>query len=57
MTTKHKNKTVKKEPKPRCGLCGKTKNLIKTECCGNWTCNDEHKYITFLTEGYGNGAI
>jgi hypothetical protein len=26
MTTKHKNKTVKKEPKLRCGLCGKTKN-------------------------------
>jgi len=52
-----KHKTVKKEPNPRCGLCGKTKNLIKTECCGNWMCNDEHKYITFLTEGYGNGAI
>ena len=47
MTTKNINKTVKKEPILRCGLCGKTKNLIKTECCGNWICNDEHKYITF----------
>ena len=33
--------------KPRCGLCGKTKNLTKTECCGNWICNDEHKYVLF----------
>jgi hypothetical protein len=32
---------------PRCGLCGKRVNLIQTDCCGNWICNDEHKYITF----------
>lgn len=32
---------------PRCGLCGKTKNLRKTECCGNWICDDEHKYVMF----------
>ena len=31
----------------RCGLCGKTKNLTKTECCGNWICDDEHKYVVF----------
>jgi len=36
-------------PKPprekhRCGLCGKTRNLTKTECCGNWICDDEGKY-------------
>lgn len=37
----------KKADKPRCGLCGKTKNLIKTECCGNWICDDEHKYVLF----------
>lgn len=36
-----------KAVKPRCGLCGKTKNLTKTECCGNWICNDEHKYVLF----------
>ena len=33
--------------KPRCGLCGKTANLTKTECCGNWICDDEHKYVLF----------
>ncbi len=33
--------------KPRCGLCGKTGKLTKTECCGNWICDDEHKYIPF----------
>jgi hypothetical protein len=33
--------------KPRCGLCGKTKNLTKTECCGNWICDDEHTYVPF----------
>ncbi|MEK9130443.1 MAG: hypothetical protein AAB526_03575 [Patescibacteria group bacterium] len=36
-----------KVDKPKCGLCGKTKNLIKTECCGNWICNDTHKYVMF----------
>jgi hypothetical protein len=33
--------------KPRCGLCGKTRNLTRTECCGNWICDDEHKYVLF----------
>jgi hypothetical protein len=32
---------------PRCGLCGKTKNLTRTECCGNWICDDEHTYRLF----------
>lgn len=36
-----------KAPKPRCGLCGKTKNLIQTGCCGNWLCDDAHKYVAF----------
>ena len=22
-------------------------NLTKTECCGNWICDDEHKYVMF----------
>ncbi len=30
---------------PRCGLCGKTENLTKTECCGNWICDDEENYV------------
>lgn len=37
----------KNSDKPHCGLCGKTKNLTKTECCGNWICDDEHKYVMF----------
>ena len=33
---------------PRCcGLCGATKNLTKTECCGQWICDDEHEYQLF----------
>jgi hypothetical protein len=32
---------------PRCGLCGSTKKLTKTECCGNWICDDEHTYRLF----------
>ena len=35
------------EPKPRCGLCGKTRKLTQTECCGQWICNDEDKYELF----------
>ena len=31
----------------RCGLCGATKNLTKTECCGNWICDDEENYVLF----------
>lgn len=37
----------------RCGLCGKTKNLTKTECCGNWICDDEHNYVMF---SYSNNS-
>jgi hypothetical protein len=33
--------------KPRCGLCGQTKNLMQTACCGNWICDDHHKYVLF----------
>ena len=36
-----------KVEKPRCGLCGKTGKLIKTDCCGTWICDDEHKYVPF----------
>jgi hypothetical protein len=30
-----------------CGLCGATRNLTKTECCGQWICNDEDEYVLF----------
>jgi hypothetical protein len=38
---------TKKGNKPRCGLCGNTKNLIKTDCCDNWICDDEDQYQMF----------
>ena len=38
---------MKEENKPRCGLCGKTENLTKTECCGEWICDDEDEYVMF----------
>jgi hypothetical protein len=31
----------------RCGLCGATENLTKTECCGHWICDDEDQYVMF----------
>ncbi|MBX3433304.1 MAG: hypothetical protein KF847_08285 [Pirellulales bacterium] len=46
-TTGKKTTTSNARPTKRCGLCGKTKNLTKTECCGNWICDDEHEYVLF----------
>jgi DNA-directed RNA polymerase subunit RPC12/RpoP len=42
-----KTKTKPKSTTPRCGLCGKTGKLTKTECCGNWICDDEDSYVLF----------
>lgn len=39
--------TTRRAPQQRCGLCGKTKNLTRTECCGNWICDDEDNYVLF----------
>jgi len=33
--------------KRRCGLCGKATRLTRTECCGQWICDDEDKYVMF----------
>lgn len=33
--------------RPRCGLCGKTTELTKTECCDQWICDDEGEYVLF----------
>jgi hypothetical protein len=38
---------VQNRASPRCGLCGKTGRLTKTECCGQWICDDEDKYALF----------
>lgn len=40
-------KRSKADDRPRCGLCGKTKKLTKTECCNQWICDDEDKYVIF----------
>lgn len=42
-----KPKSKRQSGKPRCGLCGKTRDLTKTECCGQWICDDEHTYQLF----------
>jgi hypothetical protein len=42
---KKRNKKV--IPIARCGLCGKTGKLTKTECCDQWICDDEDKYVMF----------
>jgi hypothetical protein len=31
----------------RCGLCGKKGKLTRTDCCGQWICDDEDKYVMF----------
>lgn len=36
---------------PRCGLCGSTENLTRTECCGKWICDDEGQYVLFSYAG------
>ena len=46
-TASEKQKGRKVSAGPRCGLCGKTRNLTKTECCGQWNCDDEGKYVAF----------
>ena len=40
-------KTTSMADRCRCGLCGKTGNLTRTECCGQWICDDEHQYVPF----------
>src|SRR5262245_6206558 len=47
-TQRHPSKKSdsKKETK-KCGLCGKTDNLTKTFCCGQWICDDEDEYQLF----------
>ena len=54
MTKKRKAKRKKRagkrrrgQDRPRCGLCGSTTNLTKTECCGQWICDDEGRYVPF----------
>ena len=53
ITTRKRHRPAKskqteyKKARPRCGLCGKTTKLMKTECCGQWICDDEDQYVMF----------
>ena len=45
-----KNKRSPARPgteRKKCGLCGRTRKLTRTECCGNWICDDEDTYVMF----------
>ncbi len=51
MKTKSKSKADRRTgpaaERARCGLCGKRGKLMKTECCGEWICDDEDEYVIF----------
>lgn len=44
---KRKASRGRSTPSRKCGLCGATKNLTKTECCNQWICDDEQEYVLF----------
>lgn len=46
-TTQARTHAVPGDDTPRCGLCGKTTNLTRTECCNQWICDDEDQYVMF----------
>jgi hypothetical protein len=41
------SREISKSDRKSCGLCGATDNLTKTECCGQWICDDEDQYVLF----------
>jgi len=47
MTRTKRARTPSDVAQPRCGLCNKTGNLTRTECCDHWICDDEHTYRLF----------
>lgn len=40
-------KKKKSSVKRMCGLCGAKEKLTRTECCGEWICDDEDQYVLF----------
>ena len=47
MSRQGSKKRALTKPNKRCGLCGKTKKLTRTECCGRWVCDDADQYVVF----------
>ena len=47
MTARAKARLAGVQPAKQCGLCGKAKGLTRTECCGNWICDDTDQYVLF----------
>jgi len=48
------NPATTRQPPRRFGLCAKTQNLTKTECCNEWICNDEanhQRHILYSRKG------
>lgn len=37
----------KPDPLKRCFICGKRTKLVRTDCCGQWICDDESNYQLF----------
>jgi hypothetical protein len=42
-----KQTSASRSAQPRCGLCGKAGKLVRSDCCGNWVCDDKHDYGLF----------
>ena len=49
MAREYRRRKKEKAPRAisRCGLCGKTGKLTKTQCCGQWICDDADQYVIF----------
>ena len=48
-----RRRSASKREQRKCGLCGNTEQLSKTECCGETICNDEGQYVLF---SYGRNS-
>lgn len=45
---RHTSGAASVRPQRQCGLCSSTtKPLTRTECCGQWICDDEDQYVIF----------
>jgi hypothetical protein len=49
MSIRNKMRPVSRDhgEQARCGLCGNTTKLVKTDCCDQWICDDADQYVLF----------